>query len=186
MLHRLSERTPLGLTYWRFDPLASEVNVHGSQAWQLEQSESFAQPIRLRSRSGQVTSIDTLPPAMTRTEGAISLKPLCHQGVGLHSTYRPGKRRSFYILEGELSFYGDEGEIVASQGTYLNIPKGAKHRFRNNGDATARMLFFFTPAGIEGLFDELATMEVPSGDFPSVIKALNVLGEGYGVEYLAE
>ena len=48
------------------------------------------------------------------------------------------------------------------------------------------MLFFFTPAGIEGLFDELATMEVPSGDFPSVIKALNVLGEGYGVEYLTE
>jgi hypothetical protein len=48
------------------------------------------------------------------------------------------------------------------------------------------MLFFFTPAGIEGLFDKLATMEVPSGDFSSVIKALNVLGEGYGVEYLPE
>ena len=96
------------------------------------------------------------------------------------------EEEAFYILEGELSFYGDNGEIVASQGTYLNIPKGAKHRFRNNDDATARMLFFFTPAGIEGLFDELATMEVPSGDFPSVIKALNVLGEGYGVEYLTE
>ena len=96
------------------------------------------------------------------------------------------EEEAFYILEGELSFYGDDGEIVAGPGTFLNIPKGAKHRFRNNGSETAKMLFFFTPAGIEGLFDKLATMEVPSGDFSSVIKALNVLGEGYGVEYLPE
>ena len=60
------------------------------------------------------------------------------------------------------------------------------HRFRNNGQETARILFFFAPAGIEGLFDELAKMEVPAGDFSSLIKALNVLGEGYGVEYLPE
>ena len=96
------------------------------------------------------------------------------------------EEEAFYILEGELSFYGDDGEVVAGPGTYLNIPKGAKHRFRNNGDMTAKMLFFFTPAGIEGLFDELAKMDVPPGDFSSVIKALNVLGEGYGVEYLPE
>ena len=96
------------------------------------------------------------------------------------------EEEAFYILEGELSFYGDDDEIVAGPGTYLHIPKGAKHRFRNNGSETAKMLFFFTPAGIDGLFDKLAEMEVPSGDFSSVIKALNVLGEGYGVEYLPE
>jgi quercetin dioxygenase-like cupin family protein len=93
---------------------------------------------------------------------------------------------AFYILEGELSFYGDAGEIVAGPGTFLNIPKGAKHRFRNNGDATAKMLFFFTPAGIEGLFDEFGKMEVSSGDLASALKAMNVLGEKYGVEYLPE
>ena len=96
------------------------------------------------------------------------------------------EEEAFYILEGELSFYGDAGEVVAGPGTYLNIPKGAKHRFRNNGDTTARMLFFFTPAGIEGLFDELGKLEVPAGDFASVIKLLNVAGKKYGVEYLNE
>ena len=96
------------------------------------------------------------------------------------------EEEAFYILEGELSFYGDDGEVLAGPGTYLNIPKGAKHRFRNNGVATARMLFFFTPSGIEGLFDELAKLEVPSGDFSEVIKALNVLGDRYGVQYLRE
>ena len=96
------------------------------------------------------------------------------------------EEEAFYILEGALSFYGDAGETVAGPGTYLNIPKDAKHRFRNNGQDTAKMLFFFTPAGIEALFDKFATMEVPAGDVSSVISALNVLGEGYGVEYLAE
>ena len=51
------------------------------------------------------------------------------------------EEEAFYILEGELTFYGDDGEVFASRGTYLNIPKGARHRFRNNGDETAKMLF---------------------------------------------
>ena len=96
------------------------------------------------------------------------------------------EEEAFYILEGRLSFYGSDGETVAGPGTYLNIPKGVKHRFRNNSDETARMLFFFTPAGIEGLFDGLSEMRDPPGDLASAIKSLNVLGEKYGVEYLTE
>ncbi len=94
------------------------------------------------------------------------------------------EEEAFYILQGTLTFYGDEGEIEAGPGTYLNIPKGAKHRFRNNSNDVARMLFFFAPAGIEGLFDQLAAMDEPAGDRESLIAALNALGEKYGVEYL--
>ena len=96
------------------------------------------------------------------------------------------EEEAFYILEGELTFYGQDGEIVAGPGMYLNIPKGAKHRFHNNGDQTARMLFFFAPAGIETLFDAFAEMDEPKGNVESAIEALNVLGEKYGVEYFAE
>ncbi len=96
------------------------------------------------------------------------------------------EEEAFYILEGTLTFYGDDGETVAGPGTFLNIPKGAKHRFRNNGNETAKMLFFFTPSGIEGLFDELARLDVPSGDVSSVIRALTGLGKKYGVQYLEE
>ena len=39
------------------------------------------------------------------------------------------EEEAFYILEGELSFYGDEGEVVAGPGTYLNIPKGRQAPF---------------------------------------------------------
>ncbi len=47
------------------------------------------------------------------------------------------------------------------------------------------MLFFFTPAGIEGLFDELAALDVPAGDVGALMQALNAAGARYGVRYLA-
>ena len=96
------------------------------------------------------------------------------------------EEEAFYVLEGQLSCYGDAGEIVAGPGTYLNIPKGAKHRFRNNSDVTAKILLFFTPAGIEGLFEEFGNLEVPGGDFSAVLRSLNTLGEKYDVQYLPE
>ncbi len=95
------------------------------------------------------------------------------------------EEEAFYILEGTLTFYGDDGEIEAGPGTYLNIPKGAKHRFRNNSDDVARMLFFFAPAGIEALFDQLGAMDEASDDPESIIAALNALGTKFGVVYLA-
>ena len=68
----------------------------------------------------------------------------------------------------------------------MNVPKGAKHRFRNEEDETAKMLFFFTPAGIEGLFDEFADAAEPGADSESATAALNVLGRKYGVRYFVE
>lgn len=96
------------------------------------------------------------------------------------------EEEAFYVLEGELTFYGEDGEIVAGPGSYLNIPKGAKHRFRNNSDQVAQMLFFFTPAGIEKLFEEFADMDESTGDLESMIKELNIMGKKYGVTYLVE
>lgn len=93
------------------------------------------------------------------------------------------EEEAFYILSGQVTFTGAEGDIVAGPGTYLNIPKGAKHSFRNNTDQVARMLFFFAPAGIEKLFDEFDAMAPPAGDMESIVQALNVLGERYGVRY---
>ena len=95
------------------------------------------------------------------------------------------EEEAFYVLEGELSFYGDDGEIVAGPGTYLNIPKARSTVSQQRpGDGEDAVLLY---AGRDrGLFDELAKMQVPAGDFSSVIKALNGLGEGYGVEYLSE
>ena len=106
-------------------------------------------------------------------------------GPPLHVQTR--EEEAFYILEGTLTFYGEGGEaIVAGPGAYVNVPKGAKHRFRNEEGETARMLFFFVPAGIEALFDEFADADNPAVDRQSAIAALNVLGAKYGARYFAE
>lgn len=107
-------------------------------------------------------------------------------GGGPPSHVQTREEEAFYILEGELTFYGLDREITAGPGTYLNVPKGAKHRFRNNADRAARMLFFFCPAGIEGLFDELASLRPPTGGAEDALAALNRLGDKYGVRYFSD
>ena len=63
--------------------------------------------------------------------------------------------------------------MTATAGTFLNVPRGTKHGFKNEGDSDAEMIFWFAPAGIEGLFREL-------GEHPENIVAI---GEKYGVTY---
>jgi quercetin dioxygenase-like cupin family protein len=106
-------------------------------------------------------------------------------GGGPPSHIQTREEEAFYILEGDLTFYGADHEITAGPGTYLNIPKGARHRFRNNTDQPARILFFFAPAGIENLIDEFSRLEPPA-DPDAAISKLNELGIKYGVEYLRD
>lgn len=105
-------------------------------------------------------------------------------GGGPPSHIQTREEEAFYILEGELTFYGEKGEITAGPGTYLNVPKGQKHSFRNNTDQTAKMLFFFTPAGMEYLLDEFSSID--PRDSANPLDALNELGSKYGVRYFAD
>lgn len=66
------------------------------------------------------------------------------------------EEEAFYILEGEVIFWADGERIVAKVGTYLNIPRGAPHSFRNESKSNARMLIYFAPAGIELMFQRMA------------------------------
>ena len=41
---------------------------------------------------------------------------------------------SFYILEGELTFTVEDEVVVAGPGTFVLVPPGLQHTFRNDGD----------------------------------------------------
>ena len=56
---------------------------------------------------------------------------------------------SFYILDGELTFTVEDDEVVAGPGTFVLVPPGVQHTFRNDGDALVRMVNVHAPAGFD-------------------------------------
>lgn len=63
----------------------------------------------------------------------------------------------FYVTEGTVTFWVDGEEVEAHAGTFLNVPPGALHNFRNQSHHDARMLILFAPAGIERMFSRMAS-----------------------------
>jgi mannose-6-phosphate isomerase-like protein (cupin superfamily) len=62
----------------------------------------------------------------------------------------------FYVLEGTLTVrLGDEIR-AAGAGTFVCVPPGVVHTFRNDSDEPVRMLNFNTPAGWEHYMRDLA------------------------------
>jgi mannose-6-phosphate isomerase-like protein (cupin superfamily) len=59
---------------------------------------------------------------------------------------------AFYVLSGELEILDGSRIFVAGAGDFVFIPRGVRHRFKNTGVHSARMLFLFTPGGEEGVF----------------------------------
>ena len=102
------------------------------------------------------------------------MEALVPPGGGPPPHIQTREEEAFYIIEGTVTFWAEGERIKAEPGTFVHIPPDAVHNFLNEGPDTARMLIFFAPAGIEGLFDELAA---DASD-------LEGIGARYGVTYL--
>jgi quercetin dioxygenase-like cupin family protein len=59
---------------------------------------------------------------------------------------------TFYLLSGELEFLDADRVFTAVAGDFVHVPRGIRHRFKNRGTHTARMIFMFTPGGPEEAF----------------------------------
>lgn len=65
------------------------------------------------------------------------------ESVPLHR--HPDDMESFYVIEGEITFYlGDRPGVRAGAGAFVHIPGGAVHGFRVESDS-ARYLILTTP-----------------------------------------
>ena len=56
---------------------------------------------------------------------------------------------AFYILEGDLTFVLGDEEVAAPAGTFVLVPPGVEHGFRNDGAEPARILNIHAPAGFD-------------------------------------
>jgi mannose-6-phosphate isomerase-like protein (cupin superfamily) len=70
-------------------------------------------------------------------------------GRVLEEHVHPEEDDSFYILEGEMTFVIEGEDVPAPSGTFVLIPPGIEHAFRNDGDVPVRMLNIHAPAGFD-------------------------------------
>jgi uncharacterized RmlC-like cupin family protein len=95
----------------------------------------------------------------------------------------------FYVFEGEISFTARAETSLVGAGESIFIARGTPHAYRNVGDAHARMVAVYTPAGMEGWFREVCTpVEDPTAEPPPVtpelIRRMLEAGPRHNVEWL--
>jgi mannose-6-phosphate isomerase-like protein (cupin superfamily) len=78
----------------------------------------------------------------------------------------------FYVLEGEYRFQLGDRVVDAPRGTFVFIPRGTPHAFRNKGAETGRMLTVVMPGGFERFLEARAALP-PGGLTPEVNAALS-------------
>ena len=108
-------------------------------------------------------------------------------GPPLHIHRR--EEECFYLLEGILDITLGEKKVKATTGDFVQIPRGTIHAFFNAGNTTARMLLFFSPAGMDKYFEEvLEPVQNRSASIPRVTEALiaRMVGAGpkHGIEFV--
>jgi len=99
------------------------------------------------------------------------------------------EEESFYVLDGEITLTVEGEQIVASAGTFANLPVGSLHSFKNSTDKSARMIISVAPAGLEKLFFEVGQSvklgETPPPPSKAEIEKLLAVAPRYGVEIRA-
>jgi mannose-6-phosphate isomerase-like protein (cupin superfamily) len=56
---------------------------------------------------------------------------------------------AFFIIDGEMTFVFGEEEVSAPPGTFVLVPPGIEHGFRNDGDVPVRMFNIHAPGGFD-------------------------------------
>jgi mannose-6-phosphate isomerase-like protein (cupin superfamily) len=81
------------------------------------------------------------------TFGIIEIAP----GRVLEAHVHGDEDDAFYILEGEMVFFfgAEDEEAVAPPGTFVLVPPGVRHGFRNPGPGPVRMFNIHAPAGFD-------------------------------------
>ena len=79
------------------------------------------------------------------TFGIIEIAP----GRELEAHLHHDEDDAFYIVEGEMTFTLADGDVAAPPGTFVLVPPGVEHGFRNDGATPVRMLNIHAPAGFD-------------------------------------
>jgi uncharacterized cupin superfamily protein len=99
---------------------------------------------------------------------------------------QPEDDESFYVIEGELTFYLADGRpIPASAGSFVHVPAGAPHAFQVDSE-NARLLSLSTPQheAFMRAAGEPAQGQVLPPEGPPDMDKVQAAAQRYGVEIL--
>src|SRR5437016_1070103 len=99
------------------------------------------------------------------------------------------EEEGFYVLEGEITFRIGDQRIVATAGTFANLPVGTPHSFKNESGRPAKMLISVAPAGLEQMFFQCGVAVLPGATTAAPptqaeIEKLLEIAPRYGIEIL--
>jgi len=116
---------------------------------------------------------------------AESIAPAGHQPPP-HVHHREDE--GFYVLEGEITVFTPDDEVVLGPGAFVNAPRGVPHTFRVSGPGPARWLVTSAPAGFEAFVREYgepaARDELPVLEGPPDVERLVATAARHGIEIL--
>jgi len=69
------------------------------------------------------------------------------------------ENESYFVLEGQFELVCGDKTVRGGPGTFVHSPRGIPHRYQNIGSTPGRVLISFTPAGIEGFFEEMGNQK---------------------------
>jgi quercetin dioxygenase-like cupin family protein len=148
-------------------------------------------PYALGSEEGEALwffgTLATFKASAQQTGGQYSLvEQVAPRGVATPLHVQLEDHESFYVLEGELTFYfGDGQPIPAAAGSFVHIPKGMPHAFQVDSE-TARFLDLTTPQHeyFMRAAGEPAQGRVLPPAGPPDMEKVNAAAKEYGVELL--
>jgi quercetin dioxygenase-like cupin family protein len=133
-------------------------------------------------------SLWTIKASAEQTGGRFSfIEETAPQGAATPLHVHPEDDETFYVLEGELTFYFDADQpIAASAGSFVHIPGGAAHAFRVDSEG-ARYLIITTPQHEQfyrAAFGDPAQSRTLPPEGPPDMERINAAAREYKVEAL--
>ncbi len=151
-------------------------------------------PYALNSEHGEALwffgTLATFKATAEQTGGQYALiEQVAPRGVATPLHVQSEDHESFYILEGELTFYLEDGQpMPASAGSFVHIPKGTPHAFQVDSQ-TARFLDLTTPQHeyfMRAAGEPAQGRVLPPAGPPDMetVEKVNAIAQEYGVEIL--
>ncbi|HEX2163195.1 MAG TPA: quercetin 2,3-dioxygenase [Thermoanaerobaculia bacterium] len=118
------------------------------------------------------------------TNGSLSvLEQLLPSGSATPMHRHDRTDEHFYVLEGQVTFYGQEDRQTCEAGSFVSIPRGTPHAFRVTSETGAKLLVISAPDHFERFVrsvsrppEEIAAPPAAPPPGPEAIELLSAIG----------